>query len=77
MSDQSKTYLCSYDYNGEQWEIEIDATSFEDARARLSALYYSGRVDGELIEQIVIPKLLPSKWVEWLAKKGWWRWGND
>ena len=43
-----KNYLVSYRLDGAQWNIELPATSFEDAERRLSQLTF-GRVDGELI----------------------------
>ena len=43
-----KTYLASYRYQGAEWCIDLQAESFEDAEARLAALRFHGRVDGEL-----------------------------
>jgi hypothetical protein len=46
-----KNYLVSYRYDGGQWNIEIPATSLEDARSRLSQLHF-GQIDGEVIARI-------------------------
>jgi hypothetical protein len=46
-----KKYLVSYRHDGAQWNIELPATSFEDAERRLSQLTF-GRVDGEIIANI-------------------------
>lgn len=47
MSDM-KRFLVSYRHDGAQWNIELPATSFEDAERRLSQLHF-GRVDGEVV----------------------------
>ena len=46
-----KRYLVSYRHDGGERNIEIPATSFEDARRRLGQLHF-GRVEGELIARI-------------------------
>lgn len=46
-----KKYLVSYRHDGAQWNVELQATSFEDAERRLSQLTF-GRVDGELIASV-------------------------
>lgn len=46
-----KTYLISYRHDGAQWNIELPATSFEDAERRLGQLHF-GRVDGEIVAKI-------------------------
>lgn len=46
-----KRFLVSYRHDGAQWNIELPATSLEDAKQRLSQLHF-GRVDGELIANI-------------------------
>lgn len=48
---QFKRYLVSYRHDGAQWNIELPATSHEDAKQRLSQLHF-GRVDGEIIADI-------------------------
>lgn len=57
MSNKSsqKYYLCDYQYEGETWCIEIPASSWEDAEARLKRLAY-GRVVGEV--KAVLPARL-------------------
>ncbi len=49
--DGFKRYLVSYRLDGGEWNIEIPATSFEDARRRLGQLHF-GRVEGEVIAKI-------------------------
>lgn len=46
-----KRYLVSYRHDGAQWNIEIPATSREDAEQRLNQLHF-GRVDGEIIANV-------------------------
>lgn len=46
-----KRYLVSYRHDGAQWNIEIPATSREDAEQRLSQLHF-GRVDGEVVANV-------------------------
>ena len=46
-----KTYLVSYRHDGAQWNIELPATSLEDAQQRLGQLHF-GRVDGEVIANL-------------------------
>ncbi|MEL7720947.1 hypothetical protein AAG598_12965 [Citromicrobium bathyomarinum] len=41
----------SYRYDGAQWNIEVPATSIEDAQRRLGQLHF-GRVDGEVIAHV-------------------------
>lgn len=55
---QERTFLCDYSYAGSRWSVEIVATSFEDAEARLRALS-RGKVAGEV--QAVIP--MPITWI--------------
>lgn len=43
-----KRFLVSYRLDGAQWNIEIPATSLEDAERRLGQLHF-GRVEGEVI----------------------------
>ena len=60
--DQGKftTHLIEYDYQGLTWMIEIQATSWSDAEARLKALRL-GKVFGSDAFQVRIPKR------DWLA----------
>ncbi|MBF5090464.1 hypothetical protein F1640_10650 [Novosphingobium sp. NBM11] len=46
-----KHFLVSYRLDGAQWNIEIPATSFEDAERRLSQIHF-GRVEGEVIATV-------------------------
>lgn len=46
-----KRYLVSYRHDGAQWNIELPATSLEDAQQRLSQLHF-GKVDGEIVANI-------------------------
>lgn len=46
-----KNYLVSYRHDGAQWNIELPATSIEDAERRLGQLHF-GRVDGEIVANI-------------------------
>ena len=50
-NDEFKTYLVSYHHEGAQWNLELPARSYEDARARLEKLPLA-RIDGELVMSI-------------------------
>lgn len=54
MSDGFQTYLVSYRHEGQEWSLELPATSFEDARRRLSMLAL-GRVDGVMVAKVPAP----------------------
>jgi hypothetical protein len=43
-----KSFLFSYRYEGAEWNIEVPARSWEDAKKRVSALTFA-RCDGEVI----------------------------
>ena len=62
-SSTYRIYLCDYHYDGHTWSIEIPATSFEDAKSRLSALRY-GEIVGEL--KVRIP--VKQSWLTRLQK---------
>lgn len=51
MQNDFKTYLVSYRHEGQQWNLELPATSLEDAEHRLSQLHFA-KVDGELIARL-------------------------
>ena len=55
-----KTYLCDYCYKGEQYSVEIAATSFEEAEDRRRAIA-RGELVGELI--MSVPVGHPNKFV--------------
>lgn len=48
---QFRKYLVSYRYDGSEWNVEVPATSFDDARQRLAQLHF-GRVEGELVANV-------------------------
>jgi hypothetical protein len=54
-----KTYLCSYNYMGDEWSFELQATSIEDAQRRLMALRYNGKIDGEVFLEVE----LKTNWI--------------
>jgi hypothetical protein len=64
---EEKTYLCDYSYAGSRWAVEIVATSFEDAEARLRALS-RGTVAGEI--KAIIP--ISPTWIDKL-----WQWAKQ
>ena len=51
MTNGFQTYLVSYRHEGEEWTLELLASSAEDARQRLSKLVF-GRVDGVLFAKL-------------------------
>lgn len=50
-----KTYLASYNYEGERWNLEIKARDFADAQARLNRLSFA-TLDGEVKGSIPMPR---------------------
>jgi hypothetical protein len=46
-----KQYLISYRHGGAQWNIELKASSLDDARQRLSQLTF-GKLEGEVIATV-------------------------
>lgn len=51
MSDELKRYLVAYRHDGGEWNIELPASSLEDARQRLGQLTF-GRLEGEIVAKI-------------------------
>ena len=47
-----KTFLLDYRFNGNTWSIDLPATSWEDAEARLRAILQTGHIEGELAARI-------------------------
>lgn len=60
-----KTYLFSYQHHGAKWAFDIEATSPEDAKARLSKIAVA-QFDGELMASIPVP--VPRKMFDWLRR---------
>ncbi len=52
MTEDFKSYVCSYKHKGEEWGLTIPAESFEDAEARLGSIGAFGKVKGELMGTI-------------------------
>lgn len=46
-----KSFLVSYRYEGAEWNVELPAQSWEDARRRVSALSLA-RCEGEVIARL-------------------------
>jgi hypothetical protein len=61
------TYLVSYPYQGARWGVELKATSFEDAAARLRALGW-GSVDGVAMFKVLVPG---GNWLRRILDRGW------
>ena len=55
-----KSFLVSYRYEGAEWNVELPAQSWEDARRRVSALSLA-RCEGEVIARL--PKLLADSFL--------------
>jgi len=51
MNQRYQMYLVTYRYEGADWHLEFSATSFDDARRRLSQISL-GRVDGISIAKL-------------------------
>jgi hypothetical protein len=57
-----KRYLFEYAHDGEEWGIEVAASSPSDARDRVRSLYYNGALKGEIAFVVKIPTKIPS-WI--------------
>ena len=73
MSDEKwETYLYSYRHDGKQWGFELQATSFDDAQARLAAIHFTGELDGVLggtipvNEATALPLLVIARTYTWI-----------
>jgi hypothetical protein len=51
LSNRFRTFLFSYRHAGAEWNLEIRATSEEDARARIDRLQYA-TYEGELVAKV-------------------------
>ena len=66
--NEYKTYLVDYRYKGQTWCIELTATSWEDAQARVKCLV-NANVAGEVALKIPVPETLIERlrqWIKWL-----------
>ena len=61
-------YLCSYQFEGRQYSLTLRARNWDEAEARLKALFW-GTVDGELHE--TIPAVPTAKTMVRILV--WWR----
>ena len=60
-----KKYLVEYTYEGSRWGLELYATSFEDAQARVRRLG-SAQVLGEVHMVVPVPESLVMRFRRWL-----------
>lgn len=65
-----KDYLFTYKHKGKGYDIHVRATSPEDAKARVSALFYNGKYLGVSFAIFDVPAS-PSV-IE--SFKKWWSW---
>jgi hypothetical protein len=49
--NDTRTFLVAYRHNGAEWSLELPASNFEDAKARLSQLSFA-RIDGEVVAKL-------------------------
>lgn len=52
MSDNLKPFICRFPYDGSEWNVEIHARDFDDAKRRLERIGTHGKVEGELMAKI-------------------------
>ena len=50
--DNWPTFLCSYRYKGQDWGFDLVAQDFDDAKAKLSAIHFNGKVEDKLMATI-------------------------
>lgn len=58
MSEEAKTFLFEYWYEGSEYGIEIKADSTEDALKRMGIISHRARLQGELMAKVRVPSLL-------------------
>lgn len=66
MEQPYKTYIYSYEFEGEQWSFEVKAKDFDEAKRRVSAIR-NAKLDGELGGRVHVPG---GRFTEWLVR--WW-----
>jgi hypothetical protein len=44
-----KRFMCSYEFAGDKWGVEIYADTIEEANRKLRAVGSTGKVDGEIL----------------------------
>ncbi len=52
--EKYETYLCEYPYDGRRWMVDIKATSWDDARARVKALAWT-ELKGRSVMTVPVP----------------------
>jgi hypothetical protein len=72
-AQRTRIYLLDYPFEGGQYNVQLAASSWEDARARLDAIKAWGKIEGEIHAKIPAPFGLG-----WLARLCadflvWWR----
>lgn len=67
MTDETKTFTCSYPFRGARWTFDIQAGDVEDAQERLKAISGWGRVDGEVVVRVGGRGALGRLW-RWLSR---------
>lgn len=65
-SSEWKTYLVDYRYQGKTWCLEMSATSWEDARARVRCLI-NANVEGQVALKIPVPESWFKRVQKWLS----------
>lgn len=72
MTDDFKTFLCSYRYDGAEWTFSIKACDQDDAERRFAVIKSWGRIDGELMMTIPGRVGFLADWIvavrNWLAR---------
>ncbi len=52
MTQENKSFLIEYGFEGARWGAEIKAASAEEAKARIAAMAAFGQVKGEIMAAI-------------------------
>lgn len=69
---QCRMYMVDYPYQGSKYCVDVYATSWEDAEARLNAIKGWGKIAGEVHE--VVPALTGMGWLSrlYVRLRVWW-----
>ena len=61
-----KTYLFTYNFDGEKWDLPVKAKTPEEAQARINRILYA-EYSGELIATIPIPSNIFSRFANLIS----------
>ena len=64
MAETWKTYIVKYQFDGDEYSIDIPARSWEEAEQRLQRIGLAGKVEGEVAMKIELPFFGLFQWLK-------------